>query len=122
MIYWIANHADLIGAVIAVAGFILSLATLSFSAYRFVEVRRAEQRQLNFENYHKLIGALVGGSDINAVLKVDSQIAIIFELRNFREYADVSIRILNGLIDEWSERGFPSRLIEEMRLTVAALS
>ena len=53
-------------------------------------------------------------------MKLDSQIAIIFELRNFKEYSEVTTRILNSLASEWKNDAKP-RLIEELNLTVEAL-
>ncbi len=111
----------IIGSIVAIAAFLLSFASLAFSAYRFVKVRQEEQRQRRFENYHKLIAELVGGARDRQVMKLDSQIAIIYELRNFKEYSEVTIRILNSLMTEWASHQKP-RLIEELRLTVKALS
>ncbi len=128
MIHWILENRDMIGtltaiigSIVAIAAFLLSFASLAFSAYRFVKVRQEEQRQRRFENYHKLIAELVGGARDKQVMKLDSQIAVIYELRNFKEYSEVTVRILNGLIKEWTNESKP-RLMEELNLTVKALS
>jgi hypothetical protein len=119
---WIATNASAIGAILGICTFLISFASLAWSAWRFVAVRRDEQAQRKFENYHKLIGELVGGARENQQMKIDSQIAIVFELRNFPKYAPVSVRILIALRDEWHAKGTFSRLIKEMDLAIESLS
>ena len=89
----------------------------AFSSYRYINVKRGEQAQQRFKNYHELIHKLVkAGSD---GIGMDSQKAIIFELRNYREYKQVTIRILEGLKVSWSKH---SALTEEIELTLANLN
>lgn len=121
MLSWLTHNADAIGVVIGICAFLVSFASLAWSAWRFVAVRREEQAQKRFENYHRLIGELVGGVRSNQHMKLDSQIAVIFELRNFLEYGEVTTRILTALNEEWRDSGKP-RLQDEMQRTIAALS
>ena len=63
----------------------------------YTKARRNQLRQQRFENYHKLVSWLVEGREDQKVIRLDSQIAVAYELRNYREYKEVSIRILKGL-------------------------
>ncbi|TKF21804.1 hypothetical protein FCV43_10815 [Vibrio genomosp. F6] len=103
--------------IIAFGSLLVPLFAFAFSSYRYVNVKRGEQAQQHFENYHELIHKLVtAGSD---GIGMDSQKAIIFELRNYREYKSVTIRILEWLKVSWSKH---PALIEEIELTLANLN
>ena len=81
-------------------------------------------RQQRFLNYHKLVNWLVEGREDQDVMRLDSQIAVVYELRNYREYKEVSIRILEGLRERWSKRSDVSdidRLIKEIDYTLGDL-
>jgi hypothetical protein len=50
-------------------------------------------------------------------MKLDRQIAVVFELRNFKEYFPVTLRILKGLRNDWQDYGPESkrnRLLQEI--------
>jgi len=94
------NSAELVTVILTVLFVGLPL---SFSGWRYVNVRRSEQRQTRFENYHNLIGWLVEGRDAAKGPMLHAQIAIVFELRNYREYREVSVRILESLEKRWGQ-------------------
>lgn len=90
----------------------------------YTKARRNQLRQQRFENYHKLVNWLVEGREDQKVIRLDSQIAVAYELRNYREYKEVSIRILKGLRESWAKRSdIPDigRLIEEIDYTLGDL-
>lgn len=123
MINSIINNISAIGLYVALSAFLLSLATLAFSALRFVTTRRDAQLQVEFENYHQLIAQLVGSQRHTETMKLDSQIAIIYELHRFKRYKPVTVRILNGLKAEWSGKNTNnSRLIQEIDIAINTLS
>ena len=103
-----------IGAFIAAT---VSLAVIAFQANRYMSTRQADQRQREFENYHQLVRDLAQGGE---TVRIAAQKAIIYELRNYPRYADISIRILISLQDEWRADD-KTRLLEEIDLTVADL-
>ncbi len=74
-------------------------------------------RDQRFTTYHDLLDQLVNEQRYpDRHIKLDRQVAIIFELRNFPEYFEVSKRILKGLKEDWSEGN--KRAIEEINLTL----
>ena len=90
----------------------------------YTKARRDQLRQQRFENYHKLVSWLVEGREDQKGIRLDSQIAVAYELRNYRDYKEVSIRILKGLRESWAKRSdIPdiSRLIEEIDYTLGDL-
>jgi hypothetical protein len=90
----------------------------------YTKARRNQVKQQRFENYHKLVNWLVEGREDQKVIRLDSQIAVAYELRNYREYKEVSIRILKGLRESWAKRSDISdmgRLIEEIDYTLGDL-
>lgn len=120
---WLFSNATEIGVFVALAAFLLSFATLSFSALRYVTTRRDAQLQIEFENYHRLIAQLVGSERNTETMKLDSQVAIIYELHRFKRYKPVTLRIIKGLRDEWANNGSNnSRLISEMDIAIRQLT
>lgn len=73
-----------------------------------------------FETYHKLIDNLVNEQvQPGGVLKLDRQIAIVFELRNFTNYYPVTRRILSDLKVVWNGN---HRIVTEIDLTLDYIS
>ena len=95
------------------------LIPLAYQVWQFLDQRKRELRDKRFEIFHRLIRDLVEPSEGRITMKLDRQIAIIFELRNFPEYAEVTERILKGLRENWSKNtdNF-ARLITEIDLTL----
>lgn len=121
MIEWIKVHPTEMGLILAGIPIIISLAVGAFSAVQYVIIRKAEMKQKRFENYHQLIHELVHGRLPDEAPRLDSQIACIYELRNFKTYKEVSIRILEGLKESWSKVPAYPRLEKEINLTLSAL-
>jgi len=112
---WINTNSGWLGVLIA-------LIPVMWGSLQYLSLKRSEIRQKEFENFHSLIRSLVERDDPNVPLKLDRQIATIFELRNYKPYFDVSLRILTGLKEDWAEYGPTqkrSRLMEEIDATIA---
>lgn len=101
------DYSSLIGAIPIIAGGI-------WGFFKF----REHVKDKRFKTYHDLIDQMVNEQrEADRKIKLDRQIAVIYELRNFQEYFDVSIRILKGLKKEWENNNNP-RVIEEIDLTL----
>jgi hypothetical protein len=125
MIEWIKAHPTELGLILAAIPIIISFIAGAYSAVQYVIIRKAEMFQKRFENYHELINWLVHGRGQGAI-KLDNQIACVYELRNFKTYKEVSIRILEGLKASWSNPpvGTPpadKRLLNEIDITLEEL-
>ena len=119
MICWIKSHPTELGLILAAIPIIISLAAGAYSAVQYVIIRKAEMFQRRFENYHELINWLVHGRAQGGI-KLDNQIACVYELRNFKTYKEVSIRILEGLKQNWSLAA-DKRLLDEIDITLKEL-
>ena len=125
MIEWIKTHPPELGLILAAIPIILSLLAGAYSAVQYVIIRKAEMNQKRFENYHELINWLVHGRGQGSI-KLDNQIACLYELRKFKTYKEVSIRILEGLKNSWSNPPAKTppadkRLLEEIDITLKEL-
>ena len=120
MLDWLKNNVASISMIIAFVGIVVPLAALAFSALHYLRIRSAELRQKRFENYHKLIHELVEGCQ-GKKPRLDSQIAIIYELRKYREYREVSIRILEGLKQSWKNSQGVERILKEISISLSKL-
>ncbi len=73
-----------------------------------------------FKTYHKLIDDLVNEQrQPGQVLKLDRQVAIVFDLRNFSSYYPVAERILKDLKVLWKDQ---KRIMTEIDLTLDFIS
>ena len=114
------------GIQIAVIIALSSTIALVVNSFLYVKDRRNQVRQQRFENYHQLVSDLVKGRKDQKGPFIDSQLAVIYELRNYREYREVTIRILEGLRERWSkntdiDRLDIARLIKEIDYTLGDL-
>lgn len=97
-------------------GVLLAVVPLVWTAISYLRQKKKELAQQRFEVYHRLIDELVRGRPGGPFL--DSQIAVVFELRRFPEYYQVSRRILRHLRVGWSQKPTNQPLIEEMDLAL----
>jgi hypothetical protein len=93
-----------------------------FGVYKFQVERQTELFWKEFEVYHKLVKELVEPPEQGAPIYVDRQAAIIYEMRNFERYYPFTLRMLEGLNQEWaSASNLHPRLLKEIRLTIEHL-
>jgi len=93
-----------------------------WQAWQYFDQKRLELKDRRFNTYHDLIRRLVESDTPQQSLRLDRQIAVVYELRNFPEYKEVTLRILDGLRKDWSElESTPRRLLDEIDLALAYL-
>ena len=85
----------------SVLAVLAAVVPLAFSARRYLTIRNAELRKERFDAYHLILRTASSGSDDRGVLKLVSQVAFIYELRNFPEYGDLTEKVLGMLREEW---------------------
>lgn len=120
MLDFLENDVASISMIIAFFALVVTLARLAFSAHRYLRIRSAEIKQQRFKNYHYLIDELVGAVK-GENIKLDSQIAKAYELRNYPEYREVSIRILEGLEQTWEKEPKNELLLKEISISLSKL-
>jgi hypothetical protein len=89
---WLTANGTALGVVIAAI-------PILWAVVQYIRIRRAEDRRVQFTTFHDLIQQLVEPEDPNKTMRLDRQIAVIFELRSrtFKRYYPVKLRILEGL-------------------------
>src|SRR5262249_36211256 len=87
-----------------------------WSTIQQIAQRRAEAREREFQNFHKLVKELVSPDSESGSTWVDRQAAIVFELRHFPRYYEFSERMLLGLKTTWCD--CHPRLLTEIDLTL----
>jgi hypothetical protein len=99
-----------------IIGISLAFFTVLLPLHQFITSKNLGQRDKRFQSYNKLIDDLLSTEKPG----LERQIAIIFELRNFKEYYPVTLRILEGLQQSLKDtevaKKFP-RVITEIELT-----
>jgi hypothetical protein len=113
MLNWLTSNATALAILLAALTFV-------WPVVQFILVRRKEQRTHEFEAFHRLIKELVSPDSDTQSTWLDRQMAVVFELRHFPRYYQVTVRILSGLREQWGS--IPDakrhRLIEEIDLTL----
>lgn len=117
---WVTSNAAALGVVLAATPIV-------YTMIQFILARRAEAKRVRFETYHSLIKQLVERENPDHPMRLDRQIAVVFELRNFKHYYEVTLRILRGLKADWSSSEYGpvekrARLIAEIDLAIAHIS
>lgn len=100
------NYAGIISAIVAVVLF-------GYPIWRWFAIKRQEASARQFDIYHKMIQELVEPAP-GGTMRVQRQMAVIYELRNFRSYYPASYRITKSLHHSWSAgvNIFPDLLTE----------
>jgi hypothetical protein len=105
-----------------VIALVLSAGTLVWQICQVLLARSADARNREFEAYHRLIKEIVQPSEDGRTY-IDRQCAAIFELRRFKRYRELTLRLLTGLREDWRKAAkLHPRLEKELELTLAALT
>jgi len=95
---------------------------LIWQSVQFFLTRSSDAKNRQFDAYHRLVKELVQPSETGKTY-VDRQCAAVFELRRFKNYEELTVRILMGLRDDWRTSGsFHPRLAKELELTLDSFS
>jgi L-rhamnose mutarotase len=90
--------------------------------FQWVQTKRSEERDRRFKNYHEMIKVLVSPEVPGGTIWFDRQVAVLFELREYRQYHEVTERIVEGLLSKWKkeleQRQTMSGLVNEAELTL----
>ena len=118
-IKWDQYQVALLTALIAVLPALLSFA---YSIYKNGKERSDSNKSKQYELYHKLIQDLAN----NTNRAVDAQTAIAYELRYFRKYRKVTVRIFDNLLNNWENdekiKIDAAGLIKEIKLSIESLN
>ena len=106
LINFLQTYSRAINVIFLIAGILWAL----FKFRIYIKDRR-------FNIYHGLIEKLVDPESEGKPLRLDRQIAIIFELRNFPKYYEVSKRSLTRLKRNWNNEE-KKRIIEEIDISI----
>lgn len=99
-------------------GALFSIGAITWAAVHYINLQSKEVKQKRFETYHLLIRNFFEPLPNQEKPLLDRQIAIVFEMRNFPEYYEISLRMLEGLLPEWDKKQEWSRLAAETKSTI----
>jgi len=89
---------------------------------KYLDQRNREERTKRFEFYHDLMRHVAGkGEGIEKSLPLTQQVAAIYELQHFREYAYASLPILGHLRTESADKNSPPLFSIAIDETIRAL-
>ena len=118
---WLVRNGSAVGVILAVTALLVTLTPIVWAVVQYIVIRRAENQRLRFTTFHHLIKQLVERETPDQPMRIDRQIAVVYELRSFTSYHPVTLRILKGLRSDW-EHHAPAhkwkRLLEEIDLAI----
>ena len=111
---WLETYSGAVGVFIAAI-------PIAWAVVQFIFAKRREAKRVRFETYHSLIKQLVQPEEGQSLMYLDRQVAVVYELRDFKHYYPVTLRILAGLKQSWSgsalnSNGGSQRLLKEIDL------
>jgi hypothetical protein len=95
---------------------LIPLLAMAGRTFQYFHEKRRESRQREFDSYHRLIRKLVEPKPSHE-MRLDRQIAVVFELRHYRRYRHLTRRMLQGLCETTWREASP-RLLSEAALTL----
>lgn len=113
---WLNTNAGILSITVAI---LLAVVPAVWTFIRYLGLKNRELQFERFKIYHQLIKDLVQPEAKGESMMIDRQIVIVFELRNFADYFELTLRTLQGLKRQW-DTGHPqfARLIDEMDRTI----
>ena len=89
---------------------------------KYIDQRNREERTKRFEHYHDLMRRVSAkGEHPDEGLPLTQQVAAVYELQHFKEYAHASVPILEHLHTYFAERNAPPLLLRAIEETVKVL-
>lgn len=113
-ITWVNQNAQTLAIIVAI---LIAVIPAFWSFMSYLNLKNKELRHERFKIYHELVRDLVQPDTPGQPMSMDRQIAVVFELRNFEEYYEVTLRMLEGLKEVWADPPF-DRLTKEIGHTI----
>lgn len=125
--------------ILAIISILAAIFGIVIPIYKYLIEKSVRAKELRFRTYHNLIKKLVqpelleknslpntnisyADSDLMPRniygIMLDRQVGVIFELRNYPEYFEVTNRILLGLQSKWSKDNGNERIVREIEYTL----
>lgn len=115
---WVNQNGQTLAIIVAI---LIAVIPAFWSFLRYLNLKNKELQHERFKIYHELVRELVQPDTPRQSMSMDRQIAVVFELRNFEEYYEVTLRMLEGLKEVWVDPRF-GRLTKEIGHTIAYIA
>ncbi|MFM5744692.1 hypothetical protein ACET6W_18585 [Aeromonas veronii] len=112
----ILKNLPLFGAIGTAIAFVIGL-------FRWIDQRSREQEQRTYEAFHKMICLASGTDESGRTIKMAQQIAAIYQLQRYKQYAFASIPVLKLIQFEFAncEDSRADHLEQALRETIDIL-
>ena len=105
---------------------LLSGAAFSFviGLLKWIDERRREREERQYQSFHRMICLASGTDETGRIIKLPQQLAAIYQLQRFKEYAFASVPVLQVLLDDVGAAEDPraSHLTRALQDTIVKLS
>jgi hypothetical protein len=92
-----------------------------FATWKYIDQRNREERTRRFQIYHDLMRTISAFDKDGSACPLTQQLAAIYELRHFKDYAFSSIPVLEHLKVDYTNRTAPAVLVKALEDTIISL-
>jgi len=92
-----------------VFAFLIAATGAIWAAYKHFDLKIREERRYEYKAYHELISSFTEGSAL------EKQIVILYELRNYPRYFEITRELLTHLLDRMENENVDSQLINQAK-------
>lgn len=83
-----------------------------WAAYKYFDLKGREERRHDYKAYHELVSGFVEASAL------EKQMVILYELRNYPSYSDITKELLEHLLNRMENEQADNQLIKQAKSTL----
>lgn len=89
--------------------FIASGTAISFivGMYKWLDERRTDREERQYQSFHRMVCLASGADESGQTIKMPQQLAAIYQLQRYKQYAFASVPVLEHLLKEMKEESDP---------------
>ncbi|MCG7488890.1 hypothetical protein MHN79_05265 [Vibrio sp. Of14-4] len=96
--------------------FFVTFIGAAWAAYKYFDLKNREERRHDYKAYHELISAFTDGATL------EKQMVILYELRNYRRYFEITKELLEHLLIRMERENADSQLIKLTKSTLVFIN
>jgi hypothetical protein len=112
---------EILGTLPSLVTILVAIGGGIFSVIRWYDIRRRELRQQRWTDYSRLIAIVSGLSADGRSTRIPEQVAALYQLLEFPEYASITVRALDGA-ERFADQNWRQHVAQHRDKVVAALS
>jgi hypothetical protein len=95
-----------------------------FGFFQWLDQRKREREEKQYQSFHKMVCLAAGTDESGRTIKMAQQVAAIYQLQRYKQYAFASAPVIQLILHEMSEENNPGleHLTKALNVTLEKLS